>query len=119
MAILKAGNFEMEIRFQKFFSYSSSGGCFEYSFEPRIDGQPLVNSSLNKEYCANGRYVSYYVWSTEGLIPFFETLIQTKKDAKWDDSPYYDVIIKAKTPQSQRERTKEARTHKKNLGDGF
>lgn len=109
MAILKAGNFEIEIRFYKYYSC----GWIDYSLKPRINSQPLIEPSLNKEWCADGKYICTNVWGKDELIPFFEKIIKTKKDAEWNNFPYGDVSIKAETPQTRRERTKEERKDKK------
>ncbi|MGI8597875.1 MAG: hypothetical protein ACR2KB_01340 [Chitinophagaceae bacterium] len=102
MAILKAGNMEVEIRFHKY----QSCGCIEYSFEPRVQDMPLINPLVNKGYCKDGKYICYSVWHEESLIPFFERLLKEKQNANWDQWPEDDITIKAETWQSRREQKK-------------
>jgi hypothetical protein len=102
MAILKAGNIEVEIRFHKY----QSCGCIEYSFEPSVQGITLINPVVNKDYCKDGKYICYNVWHDETLLPFFECLLKEKQDAKWDQWPEDDITIKVETWQSKREQKK-------------
>lgn len=99
MAILKAGNTEVEIRFHHF----QSCGCTEYSFEPRVNGVPLINPAANQPFCREGKYIAYTVWQEENLLPFFERLVMERKDARWDQFPEDDVTIEVRTWKSKQE----------------
>lgn len=100
MATLKAGNLEFEVLFSKYYPDCE---WIDYSFEPRINGLPMLTSRVNKHYYKGGKYISQNIWGEEDLIPFFEKLLQEKKDAKWYQWPKSDIVIQAETWQSKRE----------------
>lgn len=100
MALLKAGNLELEVRYHKYYHDCE---WIDYCFEPRLAGLPMLNPLVNEKGCKDARYICCNIWGEDDLIPFLEKLLTEKRDAEWDQSPERDIVIKAETWQSRRE----------------
>lgn len=99
MAVLTSGNVSVDIRFHGHYSPHR----ILYTFKPEIADLALVNSALNKERCAGGRYTCCCIWGYTQLIPFLEGLITDQLDAEWNQGPETTITLRAETWKSKKE----------------
>lgn len=99
MAILQAGNFEMEVHCHQYYPEQK---WMDYSFEFRYCGQAVINPAINGATMKGANMINWDVWGDERLIPFFEKVLLQKEAASWDLWPEDHIKLKAETWQSRK-----------------
>jgi hypothetical protein len=100
MAILRAGNTELEIKYHK---YYPDQNWSDISFALRHSGLSLINPRLYGKNTENEMFIDWNVWEDELLIPFFEKVLYKRENAAWDLFPEDCIRMKAETLEGTRE----------------